>query len=98
VFRRKSSTTQRLQEAGSDLLRSGASGAKSFAGRPHKLDSYAAGALALGVSNWISMSLFNFDAVKAVAGSRSMSGRTLYGVLGLSALYATVRGTRKASS
>ena len=37
-------------------------------GTPRRLDSVAAGALLLGMGNWLSMSLFNFDAVKAVAG------------------------------
>ena len=42
---------------------------------PGKVDSYAAGAMLLGMGNWLSMSLFNFDAVKAVAGHKSTPGR-----------------------
>jgi len=41
------------------------------------------------------MSLFNFDAVKAVAGTKGVSGRTAYGALGAAALYGTVRGSRR---
>ena len=63
--------------------------------RPGKLDSAAAAALVLGMGNWLTTSLFNFDAVQAVAGKKSMSGRTLYGLIGLSGLYATMRGARK---
>jgi uncharacterized membrane protein YuzA (DUF378 family) len=64
---------------------------------PGKVDTAAAGALALGMGNWLSMSLFNFDAVKAVAGTKSVPGRAAYGALGLAAVYATLRGGRKAS-
>jgi len=60
------------------------------------VDRYAAGALVLGMANWVSMGLFNFDLVKAVAGRKSVSGRTAYGLLSLSAAYAAVRGARKA--
>jgi uncharacterized membrane protein YuzA (DUF378 family) len=63
---------------------------------PGKLDGLAAGALVLGMANWFTTSVLNFDAVQAAAGKRSMSGRTMYGLLGLSAAYATVRGARKA--
>lgn len=62
---------------------------------PGKLDSAAAGALVLGMGNWLSMSLFNFDAVKAVAGTKGVPGRAAYGALGAAALYATVRGGRR---
>ena len=64
---------------------------------PGKVDSAAAGALMLGMGNWLSMSLFNFDAVKAVAGAKSVPGRAAYGALGLAAVYATMRGASKAS-
>ena len=62
---------------------------------PRRLDSVAAGALLLGMGNWLSMSLFNFDAVKAVAGTKGVSGRAAYGALGAAALYGTVRGSRR---
>ena len=89
--------TGRLQDAGSDVV----DGGSAVAGRlmrhsPGKVDSYAAGAMLLGMGNWLSMSLFNFDAVKAVAGSKSLPGRAAYGMLGLAAVYATVRGGRQA--
>ena len=64
---------------------------------PGTLDRAAAGALLLGMGNWFSTSLFNFDAVHAVAGKKSMSARTMYGLIGLSGLYATLRGARKAA-
>jgi len=62
---------------------------------PGRLDSYAAVALLLGMGNWLTTSLFNFDAVQAVAGRKSVSGRTLYGLIGLSGMYATMRGVRR---
>jgi uncharacterized membrane protein YuzA (DUF378 family) len=65
--------------------------------RPGKVDTAAAGALMLGMGNWVSMSLFNFDVVKAVAGTKSVSGRALYGTLGVAAVYATMRGGKRAS-
>lgn len=64
---------------------------------PGKLDSYAAGLITLGMVNWLTTSAVNFDAVQAAAGKRSVPGRALYGLLGLSGIYATVRGARKAS-
>ena len=64
---------------------------------PGKLDRVVGGALLLGMANWLTTSLFNFDTVQAVAGRRSVSGRTLYGIIGLSGVYATVRGARKAA-
>ncbi len=72
-------------------------GARAQDRLPGTLDRYAAGALVLGMGNWLTTSLFNFDAVHAVAGKRSISGRTLYGLIGLSAVYATARGARKAA-
>ena len=72
--------------------------AERFSDRlPNTLDQAAAGALVLGLANWLTTSLFNFDAVQAVAGKKSTSGRTMYGVIALSGLYATVRGARKAA-
>ena len=62
---------------------------------PGKVDAAAAGALALGMGNWLSMSLFNFDAVKAVAGTKSVPGRAAYGALSLAAVYATLRGGKR---
>jgi uncharacterized membrane protein YuzA (DUF378 family) len=64
---------------------------------PGKLDSYAAGLLTLGMVNWLTTSLVNFDAVQAAAGKKSVPGRALYGALGLAGIYATARGARKAS-
>ena len=63
---------------------------------PGKVDTAAAGALMLGMGNWLSMSLFNFDAVKAVAGTKSVPGRAAYGALGVAAVYATMGGGKKA--
>ena len=62
--------------------------------KPNKVDSVTAAALLLGFANWVSVSLFNFDLVQAVAKKRSVPGRAAYGFLGLSALYASIRGTR----
>jgi uncharacterized membrane protein YuzA (DUF378 family) len=62
--------------------------------KPNKVDKVTAGALLLGVANWVSVSVFNFDVVQAVAKKKSVPGRAAYGFLGLSALYASIRGTR----
>ncbi len=62
--------------------------------KPNKVDSVTAAALLLGFANWVSVSLFNFDLVQAVAKKKSVPGRAAYGFLGLSALYASIRGTR----
>jgi uncharacterized membrane protein YuzA (DUF378 family) len=96
--RKSHGLTQRLSDVGGDLADGGVATAKRVITRgPGKVDTAAAGALMLGMGNWLSMSLFNFDAVKAVAGAKSTSGRATYGALGLAALYATMRGARKAS-
>ena len=88
----------RLASVGGKVTDSGSAAAHHLIKRsPGKIDTAAAGALMLGMGNWLSMSLFNFDAVKAVAGTKSVPGRAAYGALGLAALYATARGARKAS-
>lgn len=98
MFRHKPSVTERIAHMGSELADGGADSAKRVLKRgPGKLDSYAAGALVVGMGNWLSMSLFNFDAVKAVAGSKGVPGRAAYGALGAAALYATLRGGRRAT-
>ncbi|HZT66755.1 MAG TPA: DUF378 domain-containing protein [Acidimicrobiales bacterium] len=99
MFRRKpASLKDKMLARGGGLADATASSVKRFSDRgPGKLDGYAAGVLGLGIVNWVSMSLFNFDLVKAVAGRKSVSGRTAYGLLSLSALYGAVRGAQKAS-
>ena len=78
-----------IKDAGSDA------GKKRLTSKkPNKVDSVTAAALLLGFANWASVSLFNFDAVQAVARKKSVPGRAAYGFLGLSALYASVRGAR----
>src|SRR3954451_19626150 len=95
--RKSHGLTQRLSGVGSDIADGGAATAKRVMTRsPGKIDTAAAGALALGMGNWLSMSLFNFDAVKAVAGTKSVPGRAAYGALGLAAVYATMRGGKRA--
>lgn len=64
--------------------------------KPNKVDSVTAAALLLGFANWVSVSLFNFDLVQAVAKKKSVPGRAAYGFLGLSALYASIRGAKGA--
>ncbi len=79
---------QALEDAGSDTRKALTSK------KPNKVDSVTAAALLLGFANWVSVSLFNFDLVQAVAKKKSVPGRAAYGFLGLSALYASIRGTR----
>lgn len=57
-------------------------------------DKVATGLLLVGVLNWMSVSLFNFDLVQAVAGRGSAWGRLAYGAIGASALYALARGAQ----
>jgi uncharacterized membrane protein YuzA (DUF378 family) len=98
MFRRKPSLKDRVVGKNGWLRKGASSAAGRFADRrPSKLDSLAGGALVLGMANWVTTSLFNFDAVQAAAGKKSISGRTAYGLLGLSAVYATLRGARKDS-
>src|SRR4051794_29973904 len=88
---------ERLSDVGGDIVDGGGAVANQLMKRsPGKVDTAAAGALMLGMGNWLSMSLFNFDAVKAVAGTKSAPGRAAYGALGLAAVYATLRGGKKA--
>src|SRR3954465_8319061 len=89
--------SQQLSDIGGDIVDGGGAAAGRLMNRsPGKVDTAAAGALMLGMGNWLSMSLFNFDAVKAVAGTKSVPGRAAYGALGLAAVYATMRGGKKA--
>jgi len=98
MFGRSShSIGKQIADVGGDIAEGGSATAQRvFSRSPGKLDTYAAGAMVLGMGNWMSMSLFNFDAVKAVAGAKSVPGRAAYGALGLAALYATVRGGKRA--
>ena len=99
MFRRKPKTLKdRVLSRGNDVAGGAASSIRRMGERaPGRVDRYAAGALLVGIANWVSMGLFNFDLVKALAGRKSVSGRTAYGVLSLSAAYAAVRGAQKAS-
>ena len=95
MFNRKKGLSDHVGKAGKSIKDAGADGAKRLTSKkPNKVDSVTAAALLLGVANWISVSLFNFDVVQAVAKKKSVPGRAAYGFLGLSALYAAVRGTR----
>ena len=95
MFRRKKGLRDQVGHAG-DLIKDARSdGAKKLRSKkPNKVDSVTAAALLLGFGNWISVSLFNFDIVQAVARRKSVPGRAAYGFLGLSALYAAIRGAR----
>ena len=77
-----------VKEAGSDARQ------MLTSKKPNKVDSVTAAALLLGFGNWVSVSVFNFDVVQAVAKKKSVPGRAAYGFLGLSALYASIRGAR----
>ena len=99
MFGRKPATLKdKVVARSGDMAGAATTSVKRFSDKkPGKLDMYAASALALGMTNWLSMSLFNFDVVKAVAGRTSVSARTAYGVLTLSAVYGALRGAQKAS-
>lgn len=94
MLKRKKSVADQVASAGQSIKQEGAKRLQSK--KPNKVDSVTAAALLLGFANWISVSLFNFDLVQAVAKKKSVPGRAAYGFLGLSALYAAVRGARGA--
>ena len=95
MFRRKKGFTDQVSNAGRVIKDARSEGTKKLKSKkPNKFDSVTAAALLLGFANWISVSLFNFDLVQAVAKKKSMPGRAAYGFLGLSALYAALRGAR----
>jgi uncharacterized membrane protein YuzA (DUF378 family) len=97
VFKRKKGLADHVGDAGTALKGAAADGAKTFSSKkPNKVDTVTAAALLLGFGNWISVSLFNFDVVQAVAKKKSVPGRAAYGFLGLSALYAAARGAKGA--
>lgn len=96
MFGRKKGVSDRIAGAG-EAVKSGTSGAAkklATSKKPNKVDSLTAAALLLGFANWISVSLFNFDLVQAVAKKKSVPGRAAYGFLGVSALWASLRGAR----
>jgi uncharacterized membrane protein YuzA (DUF378 family) len=92
MFGRKKGFTDHVAGAGQAVKEAGAGALTSK--RPNKVDSVTAAALLLGFANWVSVGLFNFDLVQAVAKKKSVPGRAAYGFLGLSALYASIRGAR----
>jgi uncharacterized membrane protein YuzA (DUF378 family) len=95
MFKRNKGLSDHAATAGHAIKDARAEGAKMLTSKkPNKVDSVTAAALLLGFANWISVSLFNFDLVQAVAKRKSVPGRAAYGFLGLSALYAAVRGAR----
>jgi uncharacterized membrane protein YuzA (DUF378 family) len=95
MFRRKRDLKDRVGDAGETIRDAGKGGVKKLTSRkPNAVDTATAAALLFGIGNWLSVSLFNFDIVQAVTGKKSTSGRTAYGFMGVSALYAALRGTR----
>ena len=54
------------------------------------LDWYAFALLIIGGLNWGLIGFFNFDLVKAIFGDMTFLSRTIYSLVGLSALYLTV--------
>ena len=94
MLKRKKGVTDQVASAGQAIKQEGTKRLKSK--KPNKVDSVTAAALLLGFANWISVGLFNFDLVQAAAKKKSVPGRAAYGFLGLSALYAAVRGARGA--
>ncbi len=85
-----------IDKAGDSIKDARADVAKAVAQKkPNKVDKVTAGALLLGVANWVSVSAFNFDVVQAVAKKKSIPGRAAYGFLGASAVWAALRGSRR---
>lgn len=95
MFKRNKGVSDHVSSAGKTIRDAGSDSVKKLGSKkPNKVDSVTAAALLLGFANWISVSLFNFDVVQAVAKKKSVPGRAAYGFLGLSALYAAARGAR----
>lgn len=89
MFARSKATAKQAKEAVP-----AAAGAIAGNGAISRADQVATGLLIVGVLNWLSVSLLNFDLVQALAGRGSKWGRLAYGALGASAVYATARGAR----
>jgi uncharacterized membrane protein YuzA (DUF378 family) len=95
MFRRKRDLKDRVGDAGEAIRDAREGGIKKLTtSKPNAVDTATAAALLFGIVNWISVSLFNFDIVQAVTGKKSTTGRTAYGFMGVSALYAALRGAR----
>lgn len=96
MFRSKKGLGEQLDKAGAALGDARDSASKVVRSKkPNKVDKLTAGALLLGVANWVSVSVFNFDIVQAVAKKKSVPGRAAYGFLGVSAVWAALRGARR---
>lgn len=96
MFGKKKGLGEQVKQAGKKLGSARGEVSKVVEGKkPNKVDKITAGALMLGVANWASVSLFNFDLVQAVAKRKSVPGRAAYGFLGVSAVWAALRGARR---
>lgn len=92
----KKDLKKQARKAGDTVKSARADAAKAVKSKkPNKVDKLTAGALLLGVANWISVSIFNFDVVQAIAKKKSVPGRAAYGFLGVSAVWAALRGARR---
>ena len=94
LFKKKDSLSDKIEGAKSVVQESAVKQAGRLNGPVKKVDAASATVLVLGVVNWVSVSLFNFDLVQAIAGRKSIPGRVAYGLLGASALYAAGRGPK----
>jgi uncharacterized membrane protein YuzA (DUF378 family) len=92
MFGRKNGLAAKMDDAKSLVQDSGQDVAKRLDSTSGRVEAATGVVLVLGVANWISTSIFNFDAIQAVAGRKSKVGRAAYGLLGASALYAAARG------
>ncbi len=96
MLRSKKGLERQLDKAGAALGDARDNASKVVRSKkPNKVDKLTAGALLLGVANWVSVSVFNFDVVQAVAKKKSVPGRAAYGFLGVSAVWAALRGARR---
>jgi uncharacterized membrane protein YuzA (DUF378 family) len=89
-------SSEKLSHAKGSLRNKGSEAADALDTKePNTVDKVTAAALFVGVASWITTSLFNFDLVQAVARRKSFPGRAAYGFLGVSALWAAMRGARR---
>ena len=94
MFGRKKGLKDKVGDAKDLAKDTGKSAAKTIESSG-KVEKATGLALVLGALNWIAVSIFNFDLIRAIVGRKGIFGRIAYGFLGASAVYAAARGGNK---
>ena len=95
MFGRKKGFKDKVVDAKDLAKDTGKSAAKTIESSAGKVEKATGLALVLGALNWIAVSIFNFDLIRAIVGRKGVFGRIAYGFLGASAVYAAARGGSK---